>query len=114
MRRDDGHAADLTAVLEIEPPRADGRIAVEGEDVPAERVALVELELARDALLVDEDGLAHVPNACEVGGEIGVADEHGRSQQQPQPCRGPWPSASTRPFSSATVSAASGRPRARA
>ncbi len=55
----------------------------------AERVAVVELELARDALLVDEHRLANVPDAREVGGEVGVADEQGSSQQQPQPCRGP-------------------------
>ena len=44
-----------------------------------ERVAVVELELARDALLVDEHGLANVPDAREVGGEIGVADAQGAS-----------------------------------
>ena len=77
MRRDDGDAADLAAVVEIESARADGRVAVEREHVPAERVAVVELELARHALLVDEHRRAHVADAREVGGEIGVADAHG-------------------------------------
>ena len=88
-RREHGDSADLAPVVEIEAARADGRVAVEDEHVHAERVAVVELELARDALLVDEHRLANVPNAREVGGEVGVADEQGCSQQQPQPCRGP-------------------------
>src|SRR5262245_8643098 len=77
VRRDDGHAADFAAVVEIESAGSDRRVAVEREHVDAERVTVVELELARHALLVDEHGLANAPDAFEVSGEIGDAREHG-------------------------------------
>ena len=97
MRRDDRDAADLAAVVEIEPAGADGRVAVEREHVAADAVAVVELELARHALLVDEHRRAHVVNAREVGGEIGVADAQGQivssnrsrgAVRDPRPVRG--------------------------
>src|SRR6185503_20553487 len=59
VRRDDGDTANLAAVVEIEPSGADRRIAVEHEHVMAELVAVVELELSRHALLVDEHRLAN-------------------------------------------------------
>src|SRR5690606_25265768 len=67
--------------VEEEPSRpAEGPVVVDGEDVARRRrlVEVVDLDLGRDALLVDEDGEAHRPRRLEVGagGDDPRADAH--------------------------------------
>src|SRR4051812_44513028 len=76
-RREHRDPADLAAVAHVEPARADRRAAiVVGEEVQAQRIALVELDVLGNALLVDEDREPHAAYRGVIRLEARALDAH--------------------------------------